>query len=355
MSDQQQLAVIESELNAVRPRFAEALPSAIPTARREEWSCRIVRTIVVSCERNPGLLECSASSRLAAAMSAAVLGIEVDGITGQGYLIPFGSRGRKVAQFIPGYKGLISIGARSGFSIYGKLVREGDIFRQRFGTEVDIYHEPRGDSTLNHKIVGAYSVARALSMPAIATSMTYDELIQTRDASAGWKAKGERSTWGTNFAAMCRKTPIRRIANDVPSQGLQLANLLETLHDLKGQATHLRPDPEGGASVVVGDTPFEKSSERMKDITPEKPEMIVYAKHARVVFDTADAWRDQMLGRINRIASPKELEEFRSKHGAVLLSLKEEHAEHVERVDQAFAARDQVLRESDDVIDGESS
>ena len=88
------LVVLENQLRPLMPHFAQVLGQTMPPER-------LVRTVVVSCERLPKLLECDRQSVFNAAMSAACLGLEVDGVTGQAFLIPFKGR----AQLVIGYKG----------------------------------------------------------------------------------------------------------------------------------------------------------------------------------------------------------------------------------------------------------
>lgn len=109
------LAILENQLKPLAPRLEMVLDKRVSSAR-------LMQTIVLSCERLPKLLECDRQSLFNSAMSAAVLGLEVDGVTGQAYLIPFKGR----AQLVVGYKGYNTLAARSGITITGAVVREGD-------------------------------------------------------------------------------------------------------------------------------------------------------------------------------------------------------------------------------------
>src|ERR1044071_3570677 len=118
-----EIALLENQLQPLAPNFAQVLPKHLPVER-------LIRTIVVSAERLPQLLECDRQSLFNAAMSAACLGLEVDGVTGQAYLIPFKGR----AQLVVGYKGYNTLAARSGITITGAVVREGDTFDYELGS-----------------------------------------------------------------------------------------------------------------------------------------------------------------------------------------------------------------------------
>ena len=109
------LATIEHQLTAIAPNLQNVLAeSGLPVER-------IIRTVMVSLEINSYLRNAYRNTILQAAMSAAVLGLEVDGVTGQGYLVPFAGK----AQFLAGYKGYVSIASRSRRTLEGFVLREG--------------------------------------------------------------------------------------------------------------------------------------------------------------------------------------------------------------------------------------
>jgi hypothetical protein len=88
------LTVLENQLKPLAPRLEMVLDKRVPVDR-------LMQTIMISCERLPLLFDCDRQSLFNSAMSAAVLGLEVDGVTGQAYLIPFAGK----AQLVIGYKG----------------------------------------------------------------------------------------------------------------------------------------------------------------------------------------------------------------------------------------------------------
>lgn len=228
------------ELAKMGEQFDRTLPAHLPLERFE----RCVRNAVAA---NPKLLECTRVSLWNAAMTAAVLGVECDGgPLGQGYLIPFKGK----VQFIPGYKGLTMLALHSGFLVEGVVVRALDEFDYERGLTPRLFHKPanrnlRGD---DNPILGAYATARSKPYPDAFEYMEMVDIIRVRDRSAGWKAKGEASTWGTDFAAMVRKTPIRLLANHLPLT-VQKAVGIELLYD-RGQASHAVMGDDGVIDIV---------------------------------------------------------------------------------------------------------
>src|SRR5262245_44358346 len=67
-------------------KIASAIPSKIATPER------MLRIILSEVEKTPGLLECTPESFWLAVIQTAQLGLEVGGVLGQAYLIPYGKQ-----------------------------------------------------------------------------------------------------------------------------------------------------------------------------------------------------------------------------------------------------------------------
>lgn len=281
------LVLVEQALAPLAPNFAQVLPPDLPPER-------IIRTVLVSCEMTPYLMECERGSLLRAAMTAAVIGLEVDGVTGQGYLVPF----KRKVQFLPGYKGFVTIAARSKRNLEGFIVREGDGFEFDEAAGQVIHKRVLGNESAR-KVVAAYAISRSNAAPTILRVMSLDQLMDTRDKSAGYQSLGARSTWATNFEAMCRKTPMRRLAADVPNISLQTAAALDTQHDL-GREAYIRqdrtmvvdgaaaPQPAGPQPPPVGLTDRPAFKIMLSNETVELPDATAYAAKMRKLLDKAD-------------------------------------------------------------------
>src|SRR4051812_37221145 len=198
-----ELAILEKQLKPLAPRLEMVLDKRVPVER-------LMETIMISCERLPALLKCDRQSLFNSALSAAVLGLEVDGVTGQAYLIPFKGK----AQLVIGYKGFNTLAARSGITITGAVVREGDEFDYQLGTAAYVRHKPKGSKG---KITHAWACAQSMDRPAVAEVLDLDELIAVKARSPG--AKRSDSPWNDlviGFPAMCQKTAKRRLARAMP-------------------------------------------------------------------------------------------------------------------------------------------
>jgi len=225
---QKDLVTFRTQMDKMTVEFAKALPPHLTADRLYRTTINAVQAAQKGSGRN-SLLEADRNSLIAAIMTSAVLGLEPDGVTGQGYLIPFKGK----VQFIPGYKGLISLAFNSGFTLTGTIIREHDSFTYQEGSDPWVRHAPAFNADRG-SLVGAYAVARSSTAPHVQTIMGMDELIKARDGSSGYqfaKSKGYRSPWIDDFEAMCRKTPIRRLGGNLPLN-VQKAMALETQHDL---------------------------------------------------------------------------------------------------------------------------
>ncbi len=202
-------------LESRRGEIAAALPKHITADR-------VIRLALTEFTKNPGLRECTPQSIYAGIIQASQLGLEI-GVLGQAYLVPYnnkvkGKNGqadkwRKDAQFIPGYKGLISLARRSGevTSIETHVVYEQDHFDLVLGITSKVEHKPFLDGNRGKpKLV--YGVAHFKDGGYHFEWMSIGDVNKIRDRS---KAK-DNGPWVTDYDQMVRKTLVRRMANYLP-------------------------------------------------------------------------------------------------------------------------------------------
>jgi len=231
------LAVIDKELTARKTIFAELLPPSVSADK-------LMRTVMMSVERNPRLAECSVQSIVNAATTAAVLGLECDGVTGQGYIVPY----KNTATFQIGYKGYNTMAARAGYTITGGVVREGDAFEYEMGSAPYVRHRPL--HTRGARIVSAWACATSNDRPPIIRVMAIEEIEDVKARSQG--AKKSDSPWNdphVGYPAMCEKTVKRRLARDMPMSVMQSAAALDSAQD-RGDPAHI--DERGDLRMADG-------------------------------------------------------------------------------------------------------
>lgn len=224
------LIVFEKQLQPLAPRFEDALAGVMPVER-------LIRTAIISAEKTPKLLQCDRQSFFNTIMSAGVLGLEMDGVTGQAFPVPFANK----VQLVIGYKGYNTLGARSGLTITGEVVREGDEFDYEQGTSpfLKFKAKPGNDG----RIIHAWAVAAANNRPPILSVLDIAQLMAIKAKSPGAK-KGD-SPWNDpaiGFAAMCSKSAKRRLCRSTPLNVMQLAARMEEAFEEQGQSSFITPD-----------------------------------------------------------------------------------------------------------------
>lgn len=239
-----ELITIERELEARLPVFEQVLNGIMPPER-------LARTVLISIDRDNNLLACSPQSILNAAMTFAVLGLEVDGVTGQGFMIKFANR----AQPVIGYKGYNTLAARAGLTVTGSVVREGDKFDIDKGQGI-VSHKPSLDG--GGRIIGAWSRAAANDRPSVVEWLSISDLNAVKARSPAVKAGKRDTPWNDpqiGFPAMCEKTVKRRLARSMPLSVYQLGARMDEAHEEQGkgawidQTSRLHIEGERGAIV----------------------------------------------------------------------------------------------------------
>jgi recombination protein RecT len=207
-----EIETVRAAIDRMKPQMALAMPKHLTPER-------LLRVTMTCIQNTPKLLECDRNSLFAAVMTCAQLGLEPDGMLGQAYLVPFGGK----VQFIPGYRGLLSLARNSGEveTISAHEVREKDFFEFEFGLDEKCVHRPaRGD---RGPITHFYACAKFKDGGKYFDVMTAEEVDTIRDNSQGYKSAKRfakdgviNSPWVTNYVEMGRKTAIRRIVKYLP-------------------------------------------------------------------------------------------------------------------------------------------
>lgn len=199
-----QVSDLRAELLANRETIFAAAASHIKPERFLELVAR-------NCIATPKLLQCSRVSLFQSAAEAARIGLELGGVLGQAYLVPYAGE----ATLVLGYKGYKELAYRSDrvAVIDGSVVRPGDFFEWMKGTSQFIKHKPSDEaqSAWTH----AYAFAKTTHGEPICEVMSLAQVERHRDKHAkGWNRAD--SAWKTNPEAMGIKTCLRRVAKFLP-------------------------------------------------------------------------------------------------------------------------------------------
>lgn len=242
----------ENNLNLpeILAKYPQKIMLACPPGMDAE---RMLRVALTAFYRTPALWDCDPVSIAGAIVQAAMLGLEVDGVTGLAYLVPFWNNKvtprRRECQMIPGYKGFILLGRRSGevLTTSAEMVHQADDFAFGEGVEPYIRHTPyilrreagnlmwacvspedRGD------IVAVYSVLKLKDSSHQQKVMGLPEVFRIRDNFS--KAQNDEGQivgpWADHEDWMVKKTCIKQLYKLAPlSSDVRMAVALDDRTD----------------------------------------------------------------------------------------------------------------------------
>ena len=191
-------------------QLAAALPKFLDTDH-------FVRSAITEFRLNPALAECSVPSVLGYFMQAAACGLEPASMLGQCYPVPFwnSKTKQKEAQFICGYRGMLSIARRSGeiASVVAEVVHEKDDFSIEYGMNPSLVHKPYIEDDPG-AMRGAYVVVRfkGEGIDPVIKYMPKSEIDKRRNRS---KASSS-GPWVTDYEEMAKKTVFRSVFKWLP-------------------------------------------------------------------------------------------------------------------------------------------
>ena len=210
-------------LEKQKSQLAAALPKHVSPDR-------MIRLACTEFAKNTLLQKCTPVSVFGAIIQASQLGLEI-GVLGQAYLVPYRNNKTNTyeAQFIPGYKGLISLARRSGevTSIETNIVYANDRFDLKLGLDTSVEHVPNLDGDRGAPRL-VYGVAKFRDGGHHFEWMTIGDVNKIRARSKA----SSNGPWVTDYEQMVRKTLIRRMSNYLPmsielQQAIQIGDAAE--------------------------------------------------------------------------------------------------------------------------------
>jgi recombination protein RecT len=212
-SDAEAWQAIRDEMTKRETEIVAALSPLIDPERFLTLAGQAIRS-------TPALFECSPVSIVLSLREAGSLGL-IPGRMGECYLVPYfnSKTGRKEAQFIPGYRGLIELAKRTGtvVDIEARVVRQNDEYDFAYGARVIDGMVTNG--TVRHRpmIDGDPGPYRAVWFSAVTVGP--NGVIHQRLSEMSWaeiEAVRRRSKaadsgpWVTDPGEMGKKTIVKR-------------------------------------------------------------------------------------------------------------------------------------------------
>lgn len=296
----------------------KALLAVLDDDVRTRRFCRVLLTSVMA---TPKLLECTQESVFGSIMEAAQLNLDIDGVLGQAYLVPYG----KEATLIAGYKGLLALVRRSGECKLEscECVYKADLFRYAMGTSPFIEHVPREVEYTDDRITHVYAIFRHSDGTATINVWTIDRIhAHKKRYSPSWQHRD--SAWQTSFPAMARKTVIRDTINSgrvpvsvevqrltmreakIEAEALADSKRIRTVDfDILGSVPNL-PEPNAESSKPNGSKGHTTSCDfRKMDLPAEVIDLLERAvtsgdssKVDEIIADAGQGADEEMLARL---------------------------------------------------------
>ena len=217
----------KSQLETLKTMFERSKPNMAAVIPKHLSVDRLIKVALFAASKNPVLLQCEKTSIWRCVLQSAQLGLEPDGPLGAAYMVPY--RNNKTnqyeAQFIIGYRGLITLARRSVEieSIEAHVVYEKDKFKCVLGLAPILEHEPTFDGDPG-KPVAVYAIAKLRGGGAQWEMMTRGQVEDIRKRSRA----GGTGPWVSDWGAMACKTVVRRLCKYLPLS-VELAKAVE--HD----------------------------------------------------------------------------------------------------------------------------
>ncbi len=213
LSKQNKPKTVFDMLDQMLPEIQKALPNT------EMTRDRFARIYTTAIRMNKKLAKCTWISLIGGMMQSAALGLEINTLLGQCYLIPFWNSNQSVfeAQLTIGYQGLSELCYRSGFyaMITTKEIYENDFFEFEYGDKSILKHKPLFGKPRGN-LIGCYAKYTTMQGFSDFHVMSIEEIIEhAKKYSKSWdkekKCFKKFSAWDIAFPSMCMKTPLRKL------------------------------------------------------------------------------------------------------------------------------------------------
>jgi recombination protein RecT len=257
------IAKFSGFMDKLKPQLALALPKHMNADR-------MARLALTAFSTNADLQQCTPQSIAGSIMTAAQLGLE-PGINGQGYLIPY----KGTCTFVPGWKGLVDLVARSGrATVWTGVVYPGDRFEYQLGDAPFCRHVPGdGAEEGGDEFTHVYAIGRvrdaSMAVIEVWTRAKVKKHLKTYN-KVGGRHYAQASE--NNFEMYARKVALLQVLKYMPAS-IELANAIDVSNAAEsGQHVVLDGDlvrvhDQAGAGAGDHASPLPEYLEKLKTAT----------------------------------------------------------------------------------------
>ena len=254
-------------LNNRKESFSQALPANTVNVDRFMQSAMLA----ITNPKMPNLVKCSKESIFRSLKEAAAYGLELNGMLGQAYLIPYNEKGVMTCHLQLGYKGLISLARRSNTikTIAAEPIHENDFFEVELGMgrklshKIDIMKE-RGE------VIGYYCLVELCNGGSQFKVMSKKDIENHRDKfSKAYDPKDSGNIWNKNFDAMALKTVVIQALKLCP---ISIEAMDAVIRDERADLKDITDDIEYTVSDEEPETPAIEEAPKTETKEQPKPE-----------------------------------------------------------------------------------
>lgn len=259
------VAQLGNFMDKLKGQLALALPKHLTADRMS-------RLALTAFSTSQQLQRCSHQSIAASIMTAAQLGLE-PGVNGAGFLIPYGT----TCTFVPGWKGLVDLVARSGRgTVYTGVIFKDQRYTYTDGARRDLEIHNETDLDEASDITHAFAIGwvQGANMPVIEL-WTVAKITKHRDK---YNKVGKKHYSFRDWEMYCRKIPLLQVLKYMPcsvevSNAIAVSNAAE-----QGRGATI----ENGIVIDMDDQPQRApepaqdmgAADQVEQIDPETGEII---------------------------------------------------------------------------------
>lgn len=259
-----------------------AYQNAIQNTLQDPQRCmRFTSALTSAVANQPELQECDASTTLSAALLGESLNLSPSPQLGQYYLVPFNDRkrGRKVATFVLGYKGMIQLAIRSGQykDLGAAAIKEGELVSYNPITEhaeLDPIMDP--EDRAKAKTAGYYAWFETVNGFKKTIYWTREQMeAHAEKYSAGYRAHKGYTFWEKDFDGMAKKTMLRQLISkwgimSIEMQTAYTNDMATVNHDEKANIFAPETYPDNDKAVGPDAVEIEPETEPQADTEPQQ-------------------------------------------------------------------------------------
>lgn len=302
MASIQNVGSLAKKSTTSKPKFSVVLQSdgmknlissTLQDGRRRTNFIANISSVVAN---NPALQDCDCGTIISAGLMAESLNLSMSTTLGQTYLVPYLDRknNRKVAQFLLGYKGFVTLAIRSGN--YKKInvlaIKEGELIKfDPLDEDIEVKLIEDEEERENTPTVGYYAMFEYVNgfKKAIYWSKKKMEL-HAKKYSTGYAndlAKGTQYTfWSKDFDGMAYKTMLRQLISKWGIMSVEMEKAYvadQAVIDENNNFTYIDNQPEEDENGVVEEveTPAPTVAPKQETVKEESPKPV----HAFANFD----------------------------------------------------------------------